>query len=156
MKLIAGPHYVPSFRWRATSAAGLMLLSTVGQLAQAQVYPRPTYSSPIAISLNDHLIWTVNPGDNSVSVFRPDNNTRLAKITVGAEPQSLALTPDNQSVYVANTAGSSVTVIKVNDPAWGTFSAAVDTSVGFDGELTTGAEPWNVVCSPDGKRIFVA
>jgi len=117
---------------------------------------RPTYSSPIAINFNDHLIWTVNPGDNSVSVIRPDNNTRLAKITVGAEPQSLALTPDNQNVYVANAAGSSVTVIKVNDPAWGTFSAAVDTSVGSNGELQTGAEPWNIVCSPDGKRIFVA
>ncbi len=117
---------------------------------------RPSYSSPIAINFNDHLIWTVNPGDNSVSVIRPDNNTRLAKISVGAEPQSLALTPDNQNVYVANAAGNSLTVIKVNDPAWGTFSAAVDTSVGLNGELETGAEPWNIVCSPDGNRIFVA
>src|SRR5205823_1327019 len=40
---------------------------------------RPTYSSPIAINTNDHLIWVVNPADNSVSVIRPDNNTRLAK-----------------------------------------------------------------------------
>src|SRR5439155_14084402 len=79
---------------------------------------RPTYSSPIAINFNDHLIWTVNPGDNSVSVIRPDTNVRLAKITVGAELQTLALTPDNQYVYVANAAGSSVTLIKVNDPAW--------------------------------------
>jgi YVTN family beta-propeller protein len=121
-----------------------------------QLASRATYSSPIAINFNDHLIWNVNPADNSVSVIRPDINARLAKISVGAEPQSLALTPDNQYVYVANAAGNSVTVIKVNDPAWGTFSAAVDTSVGSNGELVTGAEPWNVVCSPDGERIFVA
>jgi YVTN family beta-propeller protein len=118
--------------------------------AQAQVYPRPTYSSPIAVSLNDRLIWVVNPTDDSVSVIRPDTNQRLAKIAVGDEPQSIALTPDNQWAYVANAAGNSVTVIRINDPAWGTFSAAVDTT------LTTGAEPWNIVTSPDGFRIFVA
>ena len=113
-------------------------------------------SSPIAISGNDRLIWAVNPDDDSVSVFRPDSNTRLTKISVGDEPQSIALTPDGQYAYVANAAGGSVTVIKINDPAWGTFSAAVDTTAGVNGHLTTGAEPWNVVCSPNGQRVFVA
>jgi YVTN family beta-propeller protein len=119
-------------------------------MAKAQSYNRPTYSSPIAISLNDRLIWAVNPSDDSVSVIRPDNNTRLAKIPVGDEPQSVALTPNGQYAYVANAAGNSVTIIQINDPAWGTFSATVLTN------LTTGAEPWNVVTSPDGQRVFVA
>jgi YVTN family beta-propeller protein len=116
----------------------------------AQVYGRPTYSSPIAISQNDRLIWVVNPSDDSVSVIRPDNNTRIAKITVGDEPQSIALAPTGQYAYVANAAGNSVSVIQINDPAWGTFSANVV------GTLTTGAEPWNIVTSPDGNRVFVA
>jgi len=121
-----------------------------------QVADRPTTSSAIAINPTDRLIWVVNPADDSVSVIRPDNNTRLAKIAVGDEPQSVALTPDNQYAYVANAAGNSVTVIRINDPAWGSFSAAVDTSVGADGQIATGAEPWNIVCTPDGKRVFVA
>jgi YVTN family beta-propeller protein len=116
----------------------------------AQVYPRPTYSSPIAISLNDRLIWVVNPDDNSVSVIRPDTQTRLAKIGVGAEPQSVALSPNGQYAYVANAAGNSVSIIRINDPAWGTFNAVIDS------QLFTGAEPWNVVTSPDGLRVFVA
>jgi YVTN family beta-propeller protein len=111
---------------------------------------KPTHSSPIAINPTDRLIWVVNPSDDSVSVIRPDNNTRLAKIAVGDEPESIALTPDNQWAYVANAAGNSVTIIRINDPAWGTFSATVDST------LTTGAEPWNIVCSPDGQRVFVA
>src|SRR6185369_10312768 len=115
-----------------------------------QLGDRPTQSSPIAINFNDRLIWVVNPSDDSVSVIRPDNNTRLAKITVGDEPQSVALTPDNQYAYVANAAAGSVTIIHISDPAWGTFSATVDST------LTTGAEPWNIVSSEDGKRIFVA
>jgi YVTN family beta-propeller protein len=116
----------------------------------AQSWNRPTASSPIAININDRLIWAVNPADDSVSVIRPDTNTRLAKIPVGDEPQSIALTPNNQYAYVANAAGNSVSIIQINDPAWGTFSASVVAT------LTTGAEPWNVVCSPNGLRVFVA
>ncbi len=111
---------------------------------------RPTASSPIAINPNDRLIWVVNPSDDSVSVIRPDDNTRLAKISVGDEPESVALTPDNQWAYVANAAGNSVSIIRITSPAWGTFSATLDTT------LTTGSEPWNIVCSPDGKRVFVS
>jgi YVTN family beta-propeller protein len=92
----------------------------------------------------------VNPSDDSVSVIRPDNNTRLAKITVGDQPESIALTPDGQYAYVANAAAGTVTVILISDPAWGTFSASVVTN------LTTGPEPWNIVTSPDGLRVFVA
>src|SRR5262249_51038765 len=50
------------------------------------VADKPTYSSPIALSADDRLIWVVNPGDDSVSVIRTDNNTHIAKIGVGDEP----------------------------------------------------------------------
>src|SRR3989440_2869644 len=137
-------------RMGAAVALGLIFDAGSPTAATGQTWGRPTYSSPIAISINNRLIWVVNPSDNSVSVIRPDNNTRLAKIAVGQEPQSVALTPDNQYAYVANAAGNSVTIIHISDPAWGTFSATVDST------LTTGSEPWNIVCSPDGRRIFVA
>src|SRR5882672_10820057 len=139
-----------NLNWRAVLMAGLILFSMRPEPVRAAVYGRATFSSPIAISLDDKLIWAVNPGDDSVSVFRPDNNTRITKITVGDEPQSIALTPDGQYAYVANAAGGSVTIIQISNPAWGTFSPSVVTN------LTTGAEPWNIVCSPDGKRVFVA
>src|SRR5438034_7804240 len=131
-------------------AACLALAMLQPRMASAQSWPRATYSSPIAVSLNDKLIWVVNPNDDSVSVIRPDTNTRLAKIAVGDEPQSVALTPNGQYAFVANAAAGTVTIIQITNPAWGSFSA------GVVGTLTTGAEPWNIVCSPDGKRVFVA
>jgi YVTN family beta-propeller protein len=135
---------------RSAPLALLALLHLGPAFVSGQVWERPTTSSPIAISRNDRLIWVVNPSDDSVSVIRPDSHTRLARIAVGDEPQSIALTPDGRYAYVANAAGSSVSVILINDPAWGNFTAGVVTN------LAVGAEPWNVVCSPNGRRIFVA
>src|SRR6266404_1397492 len=142
MKFIKVPSLSVSIRtFRGLSALAAILVSALPQMADAQVYGRATFSSPIAISADDKLIWVVNPADDSVSVIRPDNNTRITKITVGDEPQSIALTPDGQYAYVANAAASSVSVIRILNPAWGAFNAFVDTSVGNNGELTTGAEP---------------
>ena len=116
----------------------------------------PTYSSPIAISLDGSLVWSVNPGNDSVSVIRTDTNRIVGKITVGDEPQGVALDPAGRYAYVANAAGSSLTVIRIVNAKPSRFSAKVDPSFGPKGRITTGAEPWNVVASPDGLRVFVS
>ena len=148
--------FLQAARWRPALFAASLFVTGLSGDALAQSWGRPTHSSPIALSLNNRLLWSVNPADDSVSVFRTDSNVRLAKITVGDEPQSIALNADNTLAFVANAAGGSVTVIRINDPAWGTFSAAVDTAWGQAGHIPTGAEPYNIVISPDGRRIFVA
>src|SRR5678815_5767600 len=116
---------IPRLVTRVPLIAIAALTTFTPQLMRSASWDRPTYSSPIAVSINDRLIWVVNPSDDLVSVIRPDTNTRLAKIAVGNEPQSVALTPDNQYAYVANAAAGTVTIIQISDPAWGTFSAAV-------------------------------
>src|SRR5262245_49354490 len=142
-----GSFFRTTARHRLSAASVISLFLVLGVVAMwpavAQNWDRATYSSPIAISRNDQLIFSVNPNDDSVSVIRPDNNTRITNIPVGDEPQSIALTPDGQFVYVANAAGNSVSVIQINNPVWGTFNANVVST------LTTGAEPWNIVSSPD-------
>ena len=120
------------------------------QAAKNVVFTQPTYSSPIALSADNRLVWSVNPDDNSVSIVRTDNNSLLMTIKVGNEPQSVALDPNNKFAFVANAAGSSVTVIKITNSNPGGFAATVEKT------LKTGAEPWNIVTSPDGKRVFVA
>jgi YVTN family beta-propeller protein len=140
----------PAFCATATLVITAGLCLAGAGFAQA-AFNHPTYSSPIAISGDNKLVWSVNPAGNSVSVIRTDTNTKITDITVGKEPQNVALDPDNKFAYVVNTADNSVTVIKITvaDPA--NFQASV-----LGSALTTGAEPWNLVTSPDGKRVFVA
>ena len=56
--------------------------------ATAQGAASPTNSSPIAITSDDRFVWSVNPDNNSVSVFNvaDDANQKVAEIPVGIEP----------------------------------------------------------------------
>lgn len=92
------------------------------------VFNRATYSSPIALSADNILVWSVNPGDESVSVIRTSDNTKIKNIKVGDEPQSVALIPNNAYAYVANAAGSSVSVIKIKNANPSAFDAEVAAS----------------------------
>jgi len=106
---------------------------------------QPSNSSPIAITSDDRYIWSVNPDNDSVSVFRVahDANRKVAEITVGKEPWCVAITPDDDKVYVTNMAGGTVSVIKAGK--W----KVVDT-------IKVGAEPFGCALTPDGETLYVA
>src|SRR4029453_1414635 len=52
-----------------------------------------TSSSPIAITSDDKFVWSVNPDNDSVSVFRVknDKNKKVKEIEVGKEPWCVAI-----------------------------------------------------------------
>ena len=143
----------------ALAVCGAVCATAAGQGARTTT-PRPpavpTYSSPIAMSADSKLVWSVNPDDDSVSVIRTDQNRVVKKIKVGNEPQGVALDPVGRYAYVVNAAGNSLTVIRITDSRPGRFKAAKDNRFGSKGTFVTGSEPWNVVASPDGKRVYVA
>jgi YVTN family beta-propeller protein len=138
----------------------MALMVALGSAAQAAGAIRPakvpTNSSPIAISPDQRLVWTVNPRENTVAVIRTDRNTVVRKIRVGNEPRGIALDPLGRYAYVANAAAGTLTVIRILSSNPNRFVARVDSRFGRRGAVTTGAEPWNVVASPDGLRVFVA
>lgn len=103
-----------------------------------------TRSTPIALTSDDRFLWSVNPDNNSVSVFKvaDDFNKKVAEIKVGKEPSCVAITPDGEKVYVANTESGTVSVIKAGR------KKAVDT-------IKVGAEPFGCALTPDGRKLLV-
>ena len=73
----------------------------------------PTRSSPLVLSSDDRFVWAVNRENNSVSVIEVGNdlNQKVREIKVGAEPRSIAITPDRRKVYVTNMLGGTVSVV---------------------------------------------
>ncbi len=133
-----------------------LALALPGPADAAKAFSAPTYSGPIAMSAGDRLVWVVNPTNDSVSVIRMETNRVIETIKVGDEPHGVALDPANRYAYVANAADSTVSVIRIQNASPKHFRAKLDGRVGDRGQLTTGAEPWDIVASPDGRRIFVA
>ncbi len=115
--------------------------------AVAAVYNTPTTSSPIAMTNDKLFVWAVNSSDDSVYVINASTNAVTSKITVGDDPQAVAIDPNSEYAYVANAADNSVSVIHITG---GGAGGVVERT------FATGAEPWNVVISPDGKRVYVA
>ncbi len=91
-----------------------------------------------------YRIWMVNQDNDTVSVFDGSTRARLAEITVGKSPRSLALAANGQ-MWVTNKLASSVSVIDVN--TW-----AVLRTIG----LGSGTRPHGVVMSPDGTIAYIA
>lgn len=108
----------------------------------------PTKSGPLALSADDRLLASVNPDNNSVSLFAigDDKNQLIAEVPVGREPNGVAVSPDCRSIYVANTVDGTVTVLAFNPD---TQAVAVTTTI------PVGTEPYGVAITPNGKKVYV-
>jgi YVTN family beta-propeller protein len=71
--------------------------------------------------------------------------TLTPKAPVGATPSSLALSPDEKTLYVANSDNNSVAVVDISRPG----------ASHVKGFIPTAAYPTMVTASADGKRLFI-
>ena len=133
----------------ATDDTGRITTATFFQGIHAALTTRaPTASSSIVYEdrpagTNDR-VWCVNPDNNSISVFDAVTRARLAEITAGASPRSLAIAPDGR-VWVTNHESASVSIIH------GSTLAVVQTIT-----LARGARPFGIAFDPDGTDGWIA
>jgi YVTN family beta-propeller protein len=121
-----------------------------------------TRSSPIAITGDDRFVWSVNPDNDSVSVFdvAGDANKKVAEIQVGKEPWCVAIKADendgdddhdqggrndddNAKVYVTNMVSGTVSVVDAEK--WNVIET-----------IKVGTEPFGCALSPDGRQLYVS
>src|SRR5215471_656778 len=109
----------------------------------------PTSSQPLALSADDSLLLVANPDNNTVSLFDlKNNNTRLAEIPVGREPNGVALSPDGTRGYVANTVDGTVSVLNINRNAATAYTLLYT--------IPVGTEPYGLALTPAGRKLYVA
>ena len=86
--------------------------------------------------------YVANSVSNTVSVIDRATNAVVTTITVGRNPQNVAVTPDGTLAYVANSGSHSVSVID-------TLSSKVVAT------LLVGSSPVDIAITPDGNHAYV-
>lgn len=135
----------PRSAWLPAVSLAIVLtfLTTLPHQASLQTFQWVKQSSSaIAITDDGSRLLVVNPDSNSVSVMDPVAGEKLAEITVGDDPRTVALEGSNRA-YVANRGSDTVSVLDL-----GTLTTTATIEVGH--------QPYGVVVAPAGDFAFVA
>jgi large repetitive protein len=124
--------------------------TAIQRFAQAIYAPGPTAlaraSSQLLLEPRSGAstrLWVVNQDNDSVSVFDTATNTRLAEVSVGTAPRSVALAADGR-VWVVNKQGASISI--VNPTTLGVAQTIA---------LPRASQPYGIVFSPVDGSAFV-
>jgi YVTN family beta-propeller protein len=93
-------------------------------------------------------LYVTNEISNDVSVVDLDQSRVLATIAVGVGPTAMAITPDQDRIYVANIRSGTLSVVS-------TASNSVEATVVVPSWYGTAA-PFGLVITPDGQQLFVS
>jgi YVTN family beta-propeller protein len=139
--------------------AGSLLLTALGCSSDGggggapAILAAPARSTNIALSSDDRFLVVANRDADTLTVLGVrdaqggDQFEKLAEVAVGDEPRAVALAPDDATVYVANTASGTVSVIRLGAHGLEPEIAA---------EIPVGTEPRGLALTPTGTRLYVA
>ncbi|MFI3119750.1 MAG: YncE family protein [Methylococcaceae bacterium] len=122
-------------------------------LSTGAVNAEPSRSTNIAMTKDETHLINLNQDNQSVTIFKinasgsgADALKKVAEITVGSEPQCVAIKPDSSEAYIT-TADGSVVVIAL---------AVGDSPFSVLKRITVGAEPRGCALTPTGNVLYVA
>ena len=108
-------------------------------------------STDVPTCSEDELkVYVSNTGSDQVWVIDMDTAAVEAVINVGDDPRGIDIAPDNSRVYVANRFDNTISVINTE------LNDEVQVINLGESELVSANEPYDVVVSPDGTRLYVA
>jgi len=124
----------------------LLVKDTTGAVAIDRITvtgipPNGTETSPT-------YAYITNAGSNTVSVIDTATNTIRATVSVGSNPNGVAVTPDGTKVYVANSDWDNVSTIDTIS----VIDTAIDTVIA---RVPVGNKPWGAAAISDGTKVYV-
>jgi YVTN family beta-propeller protein len=122
------------------------------------------HPSGITASQDGQFVYVANANSDTVSVIDTAKDAVVetidckpeAKLPFGTGSNAVALSPDGQSLLVANGTGNCVAVVALGALAGGPHAAGESTRSRVTGMIPTGWYPGAVRLSDDGQRMFVA
>ncbi len=105
----------------------------------------PKKISPAGIDVNNKkgLLYTVTKEDSSLYIIDLDKKKTLHKIHLGYEAYACLLSPDKSMLYISLWGGDKIAV----------FNTATGK---VEAEIATGSHPNEMLCTKNGKYLFVA
>lgn len=119
--------------------------------------------SSISSIVGTGYIWVATQGNQQVSAFQLDlSDGAITAVgtnqATGAQPSAMVVTPDRQTLFIANTAEKGGTISSYTVNSDGSLSAgqsSVQTMIQGPG-MTLGLSPVAMAVDPSGKFLFVA
>jgi len=128
-------------------------VSQISAIDNTVVSPSITVgSNPIwgVMSTDGLFVFVVNQGSNNVSVIDTSLRTVIATVAVGASPNFAFYEPKLKRLYVSNTAGGTISVIKADS------ISATNPPVNLKNIPVTGGNPTSVTALSDGSKAYAA
>jgi len=110
----------------------------------------PTSSQPIALDATGSIMVVVNPDTNSFSLFEvgADRNRKIIEQSTSEEPNGIAVSPDGNRIYVANTVAGTVSIFAVQRQRTLWLKRV--------GDILVGTEPYGLALTPNGRKLYVS
>jgi YVTN family beta-propeller protein len=124
-------------RSAATFCIGIVLAPIAG-LSCATSPPAGKPAAPARIYVTNQL-------DNTASVIDGATHKIVATVRVGVSPAQMAVSPDRKSVYIANTASNTVSVLNTDD-----------NSIARTIALPPRSRPVDLAVNPNGRYLYIA
>ncbi len=104
--------------------------------------PAPTHTSTIVADTAHHVLWVVNPDNNSVSCIDMLSNTLLKEIPVGKHPRTLAL-DSLGNAWVSNEDDATISIVTAQGLKLHTLA------------LPYGSRPFGICLEPLKRNAYV-
>jgi YVTN family beta-propeller protein len=126
-------------------ALGCAMLMTVipSAIAAESALPSSGLINPRAIAYNPatRKVYAIDTSHAAVVIYSGDSG-QMRRVTVGAEPISIAVNPVNGRAYIANAGAGTVTVL----------DGSSDTVVAT---IPIGSHPYSIAVSPGSGKVYV-
>ncbi len=111
----------------------------------------PTEETPLSFDVialtGEPVIYVVMSGSSVLSALDSGNGQEVARIVTGDTPHDAVITPDQETLFIANTGFGSQTSRTVTAISTTTHELLATINVGFG--------PLDMAISPNGERVFV-